>query len=120
MITPIKCNINSYETPLWYETFEESLECMAIAGTVVVSKKQLMNAIYTGHTAFFVIINDGMFFKNKYEVVDGTSNELLQKIRDHYYGDIPEGDYRITCWYSRYDDDDGAWVDPECRIDYVG
>lgn len=118
MIIPIKCKINSYETPLWQETHEESLDCMAIAGTVVVTKKQLMNAIYTGHSTFFVIINDGMFARNKYEVVDGTSNELLQKIRDHH--DVPEGDYRVTAWYSRYDNNDGAWVDPECCIDFIG
>jgi len=123
---PIKCNVKLYESMLWDPCLEDWNnraweESCVICGTVVVSKKQLVNAVVSSHyITTWCIINDGMFAKNKYTIVDGTSNDIIKALKDHHDEDVPEGDYRITCWYNRYDDSEGYWDDPVCQIDFIG
>lgn len=102
----------------WYLGTEKGCRTYQRAGTTVVSKQELINAIDNNLRVPFIRVNDGFSVRSMYSVYDCDDEDVFKKIGDNNLTSLPDKLYRITIFYW-FNDDDEEWEEGKAIIDVI-
>lgn len=88
------------------------------AGTTVVSKQELINAIHNTFKVPYIRINDGFSVRSLYSVYHCNNEEVFKKIGCNDLLSLPDTLYRITIFYL-FNDENEEWEEGKAIIDVM-
>ena len=120
----IECMLCNYEYFIpekelgWYLGNEKGCRTYQRAGTTVVTKRELINAIDNNLRVPFIRVNDGFSVRSLYSVYHCNDEEVFKKIGDNNLMSLPDKLYRITIFYW-FNDEYEEWEEGKAIIDVI-